>query len=56
MDAGCDLLSDNDVSIEDIADLCEHSGATVTATVYRHQLWPVLPGRGGRHGPFHSVG
>jgi integrase len=33
------------VSIEDIADLCGHSGTTVTGTVYRHQLRPVLLGR-----------
>ncbi|GAA5192458.1 site-specific integrase [Rugosimonospora acidiphila] len=38
------LLSDNGVSIEDIADLCGHSGTTVTQTVYRHQLRPVLLG------------
>ena len=36
------LLSDNGVRIEDIADLCGHSGTAVTETVYRHQLWPVL--------------
>ena len=28
--------------IEDIADLCGHAGTTVTETVYRHQLRPVL--------------
>ena len=38
------LLSDNGVSIEDIADLCGHSGTSVTETVYRHQLRPVLLG------------
>jgi len=36
------LLSDNGVSIEDIADLCGHSGTTVTEAVYRHQLRPIL--------------
>ncbi|GFJ87859.1 hypothetical protein Prum_015010 [Phytohabitans rumicis] len=36
------LLSDNGVKIEDIADLCGHSGTTVTERVYRHQLRPVL--------------
>jgi integrase len=30
------------VSLEDIADLCGHSGTTVTETVYRHRLRPVL--------------
>jgi hypothetical protein len=30
------------VSLEDIADLCGHSGTTVTEKVYRHQLQPVL--------------
>lgn len=36
------LLSDNGVSLEHIADLCGHSGTTVTEKVYRHQLRPVL--------------
>jgi integrase len=36
------LLSDSGMSIEDIADLCGHSGTTVTESVYRHQLRPVL--------------
>ncbi|WP_319461368.1 tyrosine-type recombinase/integrase [Micromonospora sp. RTP1Z1] len=36
------LLSDSGVSIEQIADLCGHSGTTVTESVYRHQLRPVL--------------
>jgi integrase len=36
------LLSDSGVSLEGIADLCGHSGTTVTETVYRHQLKPVL--------------
>jgi len=36
------LLSDSGVSTQDIADLCGHSGTTVTETVYRHQLRPVL--------------
>jgi integrase len=38
------LLSDSGVSLEDIADLCGHSGTTVTEKVYRHQLRPVLLG------------
>lgn len=36
------LLSDSRVGLEDIADLCGHSGTTVTELVYRHQLRPVL--------------
>jgi integrase len=36
------LLSDDGVRLEDIADLCGHSGTTVTGKVYRHQLRPVL--------------
>jgi len=36
------VLSDSGVRIEDIADLCGHSGTTVTEKVYRHQLRPVL--------------
>lgn len=36
------LLSSNGVSIEDIADLCGHAATTITETVYRHQLRPVL--------------
>ncbi|TDB71154.1 tyrosine recombinase XerC [Micromonospora sp. KC723] len=36
------LLSDSGVSIEQIADLCGHSGTSVTESVYRHQLRPVL--------------
>ena len=36
------LLSSNGVGIEDIADLCGHSGTTITESVYRHQLRPVL--------------
>jgi integrase len=36
------LLSDSGIKIEDIADLCGHSGTTVTERVYRHQLRPVL--------------
>jgi integrase len=36
------LLSDSGVSLEDIADLCGHSGTAVTESVYRHQLRPVL--------------
>jgi integrase len=30
------------MSIGDIADLCGHSGTTITESVYRHQLRPVL--------------
>lgn len=36
------LLSDSGVSLEAIADLCGHSGTTVTEKVYRHQLRPVM--------------
>ncbi|HET8682139.1 MAG TPA: tyrosine-type recombinase/integrase [Micromonosporaceae bacterium] len=36
------LLSDSGMSIENIADLCGHSGTAVTEKVYRHQLRPVL--------------
>jgi integrase len=36
------LLSDNGVSVEAIADLCGHSGTSVTERVYRHQLRPML--------------
>ena len=36
------LLSDNGMSIEEIADLCGHSGTSITERVYRHQLRPVL--------------
>ena len=36
------LLSDSGVSLEDIADLCGHSGTRVTESVYRHQLRPIL--------------
>ncbi|GGO22469.1 hypothetical protein GCM10011576_41850 [Micromonospora parathelypteridis] len=32
------------MSLEQIADLCGHSGTTVTESVYRHQLRPVLLG------------
>nr|WP_307788660.1 tyrosine-type recombinase/integrase [Micromonospora vinacea] len=38
------LLSDSGMSLEQIADLCGHSGTTVTESVYRHQLRPVLLG------------
>jgi len=38
------LLSDSGMSIEQIADLCGHSGTTVTESVYRHQLRPVFLG------------
>jgi integrase len=36
------LLSSGGVPIEDIADLCGHSGTSVTEKIYRHQLRPVL--------------
>jgi integrase len=36
------LLSSSGVRIEDIADLCGHSGTSVTERVYRHELRPVL--------------
>lgn len=36
------VLSSSGVTLEDIADLCGHSGTTVTEKVYRHQLRPVL--------------
>jgi integrase len=36
------LLSDSGVSIEEITDLCGHSGTSITESVYRHQLRPVL--------------
>jgi integrase len=36
------LLSDDGISLNDIADLCGHSGTSVTEKVYRHQLRPVL--------------
>jgi integrase len=36
------LLSSEGVPLEDIVDLCGHSGTTVTEKVYRHQLRPVL--------------
>jgi integrase len=38
------LLSSNGVRLEDIADLCGHSGTRVTEQVYRHQLRPMLLG------------
>ncbi|WCN84611.1 site-specific integrase [Micromonospora sp. LH3U1] len=38
------LLSQSGMSLEQIADLCGHSGTTVTESVYRHQLRPVLLG------------
>jgi integrase len=37
------LLSDSGMSLEQIADLCGHSGTTVTESVYR-QLRPALLG------------
>ncbi len=36
------LLSDSGMSLEEIADLCGHSGTSITESVYRHQLRPVL--------------
>ncbi|MGH3380295.1 MAG: site-specific integrase, partial [Actinoallomurus sp.] len=36
------IMSDSDVSIETIADLCGHAGTAVTEEVYRHQLKPVI--------------
>jgi integrase len=36
------LLSDNGMSLEEIADLCGHSGTSITESVYRHQVRPVL--------------
>ena len=36
------LLSSGGVSLEEIADLCGHSGTAVTEAVYRHELRPVL--------------
>ncbi|WP_435822836.1 tyrosine-type recombinase/integrase [Micromonospora arborensis] len=36
------LLSDGGVSLSDIADLCGHSGTSVTKKVYRHQIRPIL--------------
>jgi integrase len=36
------ILSDNEVSIEAIADLCGHKSTIVTQKVYRHQLKPVI--------------
>lgn len=38
------LLSDSGVALEDIARLVGHSGTTVTETVYRQQIRPVLEG------------
>ena len=36
------LLSDSGVPLENISRLVGHSGTTVTETVYRHQIRPVL--------------
>jgi integrase len=36
------IMSDNDVPIETIADLCGHASTAVTEEVYRHQLKPVI--------------
>jgi integrase len=45
------LLSEDGVSIEDIADLCGHVGTTVTEQVYRPPTPPGPARRCGRHGP-----
>ncbi|WP_246868287.1 hypothetical protein [Saccharopolyspora sp. ASAGF58] len=39
---GAILLSDSGVRVEDIARLVGHSGTTVTETVYRKQIRPVI--------------
>ncbi|GAA5769693.1 hypothetical protein Aros01_06213 [Streptosporangium roseum] len=36
------LSDDGDLSIDEIAKLCGHAGTTVTETVYRHQIRPVI--------------
>lgn len=36
------LLSDSDVTIDEIAQLVGHTGTSVTEAVYRHQIRPVL--------------
>src|SRR5690606_8560751 len=36
------LMSDNGATLELIADLVGHANTTTTATVYRHQLRPVM--------------
>lgn len=36
------IMSDHGVSIETIADLVGHKNSTVTASVYRHQIRPVI--------------
>jgi len=36
------IMSDNGVPIETIADLAGHASTSVTETVYRHQLKPVI--------------
>jgi integrase len=36
------LLSDNGMAIEEISRLMGHSSSTVTETVYRHQIRPVI--------------
>ena len=36
------ILSAHGVRIENISDLVGHSGTTVTETVYRHEIRPVL--------------
>jgi len=36
------IMSDNDVPLETIADLCGHASTAVTEEVYRHQLKPVI--------------
>jgi integrase len=36
------LSDDGGLSIDEIAKLCGHTSTTVTETVYRHQIRPVL--------------
>ncbi len=36
------IMSDNDVPLEIIADLCGHASTAVTEEVYRHQIKPVI--------------
>ncbi|MBB4931272.1 integrase [Lipingzhangella halophila] len=38
------LMSDSGVRLEDIARLVGHSGTSVTETVYRKQIRPVITG------------
>jgi hypothetical protein len=43
--ASCPLLSDDGMPIEQISRLVEHTNTTVTETVYRLQIRPVLTER-----------